>query len=69
LLEFDDDWVPEERQRQIEIVAANIGLETLSPIKDELPVDFTFDEIRLVVANLRQRRGEDDGEKSIAAAT
>ncbi len=31
LLEFDDDWVPEDRQRQIETVAANLGLETLSP--------------------------------------
>ena len=69
LLEFDDDWVPEERQRQIETVAANLGLETLSPIKDELPQDFTFDEIRLVVANLRQRRGDDDGAKSLASVT
>ncbi len=69
LLEFDDDWVPEDRQMQIEAVAANLGLETLSPIKDELAEDFTYDEIRLVVAKLRCRSGDDGDEKSLAAAT
>jgi hypothetical protein len=40
-------------------------LETLTPVKEALPPDFTFDEIRLVVANLRRRRGG----QSMAAAT
>ena len=56
LLEFQDSWVAEDRQRQIEAAAANLGLERFSPIKEALPEDFTYDEIRLVVANLRRRR-------------
>jgi ATP-dependent DNA helicase RecQ len=70
LLRFQDSWVAEERQRQIEAAAANLGLERFSPIKDVLPEDFTYDEIRLVVANLRRRAGGgDDDNKTLAAAT
>jgi ATP-dependent DNA helicase RecQ len=64
LLEFQNSWVQEDRQKQIEAAVANLGLERFSPIKEALPEDFTYDEIRLVVANLRRRGGE-----SIAAAT
>jgi ATP-dependent DNA helicase RecQ len=64
LLEFQNSWVQEDRQKQIEAAVANLGLERFSPIKEALPEDFTYDEIRLVVANLRRRDGE-----SIAAAT
>ena len=66
LLEFQNSWVEEDRQRQIEVAAANLDLERFSPIKDALPEDFTYDEIRLVVANLRRRRS---GDQSMAAAT
>jgi uncharacterized protein YpbB len=66
LLEFQNSWVTEDRQRQIEVAAANLDLERFSPIKDALPEDFTYDEIRLVVANLRRRRS---GDQSMAAAT
>jgi ATP-dependent DNA helicase RecQ len=65
LLEFQNSWVEEDRQKQIEAVAANLDLERFSPIKEALPEDFTYDEIRLVVANLRRRRGG----QSMAAAT
>ena len=66
LVEFQHGWVEEDRQKQIEVAAANLGLEKFSPIK-ECPAggDFTFDEIRLVVANLRRRSGG----QSMAAAT
>jgi ATP-dependent DNA helicase RecQ len=67
LLEFQNSWVEEDRQRKIEAATANLGLETFTPIKNVLPDDFTYDEIRLVVANLRRRRGGD--EQSMAAAT
>jgi ATP-dependent DNA helicase RecQ len=63
LLEFQNSWVEEDRQKQIEAVAVNLDLERFSPIKEALPPDFTFDEIRLVVANLRRRGGD----KSLAA--
>jgi uncharacterized protein YpbB len=65
LLDFQAGWVAEDRQRQIEAAAANLGLEKFSPIKDVLPPDFTYDEIRLVVANLRRSGGG----QSMAAAT
>jgi ATP-dependent DNA helicase RecQ len=65
LLEFQNSWVEEDRQRQIEATAANLGLERFSPIKEVLPPDFSYDEIRLVVAKLRRRNGG----QSMAAAT
>jgi ATP-dependent DNA helicase RecQ len=65
LVEFQHDWVEQDRQREIEAAAADLGLETLTPVKEALPPDFTFDEIRLVVANLRRRRGG----QTMAAAT
>ena len=63
-LEFQNSWVEEDRQRQIEAAAGKLGLEKFTPIKEALPPDFTYDEIRLVVANLRRRGGQ-----SMAAAT
>jgi ATP-dependent DNA helicase RecQ len=64
-VEFQAGWVGAGRQREIEAAAANLGLETLTPVKEALPPDFTFEEIRLVVANLRRQRGG----QSMAAAT
>ena len=57
LVEFQHGWVEPDKQRKIEAAAGDLGLETITPIKEALPPDFTFDEIRLVVANLRRRRG------------
>jgi ATP-dependent DNA helicase RecQ len=65
LVEFRQAWVEQDRQEKIEAAAAIVGLETLTPIKEALPPDFTFDEIRLVVANLRRRNSG----QSMAAAT
>ncbi len=58
LLEFQQSWVEETRQRRIEAAAAELGLERFNPIKEALPPDFTYEEIRLVVANLRRRGGQ-----------
>jgi ATP-dependent DNA helicase RecQ len=58
LLEFQEEWIAEDRQRKIEAATANLGLERFSPIKDALPEDFTYDEIRLVVAKLRRAGGQ-----------
>jgi ATP-dependent DNA helicase RecQ len=57
LLEFQESWVEVDRQRKIEAAVAEVGSDTFSPIKNILPEDFTYDEIRLVVANLRRRGG------------
>jgi ATP-dependent DNA helicase RecQ len=65
LVEFQPEWVEQNRQGEIEAAAVNLSLEQLSPIKEALPPDFSYDEIRLVVANLRRRRDA----QSMAAAT
>ena len=64
LVEFQAHWIDQDKQEKIAAAAVDLGLERMTPIKDALPADFTFDEIRLVVANLRRRRGDD----SVAAA-
>ncbi len=69
LLEFDDDWVPEDRQQQIEAAAANLGLERMTPIKEVLPPDFTYDEIRFKWSQSCGGAETTDPVKSIAAAT
>jgi len=46
----------ESKRAQIEDACANFGLDRLRPIKDSLPEEITYDEIRLVVALLRRRQ-------------
>jgi len=53
---FPEGWVDPERPRRIEAAAARTGLERPRPIKETLPEDFTYDEIRIVVACLRGLR-------------
>ncbi len=69
LLEYDESWVAEDKQRKIEAAASDLGLERFTPIKEALPEDFTYDEIRLVVANLRRRRDDAGENKSLVATT
>ena len=66
LVDFKHEWVDQARQAEIEAAALNVGLEQFTPIKEALPPGFSYDEIRLVVANLRRRRGDTE---SVAAAT
>lgn len=42
--------VSKERSQMIQVAIAQVGVERLAPIKAILPEDFTYDEIRLVVA-------------------
>jgi ATP-dependent DNA helicase RecQ len=44
-----------EKQAAIKNVIAEVGAERLNPIKEKLPVDVTYDEIRLVAAFLRRK--------------
>jgi ATP-dependent DNA helicase RecQ len=55
-LDFQSSWVEQSKLSKIEESCARLGLERLRPLKDSLPEEVTFDEIRLVVAHLR--RGE-----------
>jgi ATP-dependent DNA helicase RecQ len=53
-VEFQPGWVALEKQERIENACAELGLEKLRPIKEALPAEFTYEEIRLVVARLRR---------------
>jgi len=53
-LEFQPAWIDRTRQSVIEAACATLGLERLRNLKDALPPEITFEEIRLVVARLRR---------------
>lgn len=57
-LEFREEWVDSGKQAQIADAAARLGLERLNPLKEALPAEFTYEEIKLVVARLRQEKAE-----------
>jgi ATP-dependent DNA helicase RecQ len=52
-VEFQPGWVDQSKQEMIENACNRVGVEKLSPIKEALPPEFTYEEIRLVVARLR----------------
>lgn len=56
-IEFQAAWVDAERIVEIEKVCAQHGTEFLRPLKDTLPAQITFEEIRLVVGRLRHEQG------------
>jgi ATP-dependent DNA helicase RecQ len=53
-LEFDGAWIDRNKQSVIEAACAKLGINGLKPLKDALPPEITYDEIRLVVARLRR---------------
>ncbi len=62
-LKFNPDWMDRNKLSVIEAACARAGLETvtrLKPLKDVLPPEITYDEIRLVVAHLRRQAGKGD---------
>lgn len=53
-VEFDDAWVEANRRSVIEAACARLGTQWLKPLKEALPPEITYEEIRLVVARLRR---------------
>jgi ATP-dependent DNA helicase RecQ len=56
-LQFRPEWIDGNKRAVIEAACASLGLERLErlkPLKDALPAEITYDEIRLVVARLRR---------------
>jgi ATP-dependent DNA helicase RecQ len=53
-LEFHESWVESTRRCIIEAAGAQLGLLRLRPLKEALPPEVTFEEIRLMVAKLRR---------------
>jgi len=52
-LEFQPSWIDAEKQAQIEEVCTRLGTERLKPLKDALPPEISYEEIKLVTARLR----------------
>ena len=59
-LEFQPAWIDRNRQSVIEAACASVGLGRLKNLKDVLPPEITFEEIRLVVARLRREQSQKD---------
>jgi ATP-dependent DNA helicase RecQ len=55
-LEFQSSWIDQNRQAMIAAACGQLGMERLKPLKDALPPEITFEEIRLVVAKLRREQ-------------
>jgi ATP-dependent DNA helicase RecQ len=53
-VEFRSEWVTKEKQSAIEAACAKVGMERLKPLKDILPPEITYDEIKLVVGRMRR---------------
>jgi ATP-dependent DNA helicase RecQ len=54
LVEFQAGWVSKEKQSVIEAACAKVGMERLKALKDVLPPEITYDEIKLVVGRTRR---------------
>jgi ATP-dependent DNA helicase RecQ len=52
-LDFQTSWLDDGKRIKIEEACARLGLKRMRTIKDALPPEFTFEEIRLVAAHLR----------------
>jgi ATP-dependent DNA helicase RecQ len=53
-VQFQAGWVSREKQSVIEAACAKIGMDRLKPLKDILPPEITYDEIRLIVGKVRR---------------
>src|SRR5271166_6022164 len=56
--EFQEGWIAAERHRQIREACTRAGMEWMRPVKELLPEEVTFDEIRLVMAKIRREKKE-----------
>jgi ATP-dependent DNA helicase RecQ len=54
-LEFQPHWIEPAKREKIETALKQHGREMLKPVKEALPEEITYDEIRLVAAALRNR--------------
>ncbi len=60
-LEFDPAWIDRNKLAVIEAACVKLGVNGLRPLKDALPPEVTYDEIRLVAARVRrEQRGKVD---------
>ncbi len=66
-IEFQPEWIDRNKQAVIEAACSRVGLdklERLKTLKEALPPEITYDEIRLVLAHLRRGKGRNKTEIS-----
>jgi ATP-dependent DNA helicase RecQ len=51
--EFQSNWLPSERYNQIAAACQQFGMDRFKPLKEALPLEIPYEEIRLVIAHLR----------------
>ena len=59
-LDFVESWVDSNRRAMIEAACRQIGSARLKPLKESLPPEITFEEIRLVVARFRREEKQEN---------
>ncbi len=59
---FNEAWIEPEHYRLIRETCLRLGMDLLRPIKDSLPEEISYDEVRLVVSDLRRK--ERDGKSA-----
>ncbi len=52
-VKYRTQWVGEAAERQISEAIARLGSQWLKPLREALPPEITYDQIRLVVAKVR----------------
>jgi ATP-dependent DNA helicase RecQ len=52
-VEYQLAWLPAERYDQISAACRQLGMDRLKPLKEALPPEISYEEIRLVIARLR----------------
>ena len=65
-VEFQASWVDADKQAQIGKACALLGFERMKPLKEALPPEITYEEIRLVAAHLRLEQEAQTEEQSAA---
>jgi len=57
-LDYRVEWVGEDHHRQIAAVIQRLGSQWLKPLREALPAEITYEQIRLVVAWTRLRKSD-----------
>ena len=63
-IEFDPRWVAEDRRGQIEAAVERLGTARMKTIKEALPEEISYGEIRLVVAAQKRHSAAPGGEQT-----
>lgn len=58
---FEPGWIQGDHQEKIEQACGRLGLERLRALKVALPAEVTYEEIKLVIAQIRRKRSQSQG--------